>query len=102
MTIESTNDNNSTKPAITYSECYVNPLRGYRLQQHNKSDLEYLQEWIDLKTSKSDETATMVIEKITDMLKQKKRYIKRSSVCHKVAHNTKTNTGRVKNNNLSI
>ena len=74
MTIESTNDNTPTTPAITYSECYVQPLRGYRLQQHNKSDLEYLQEWIDLKTSKSDETATMVIEKITDMLKQKKRY----------------------------
>jgi len=74
MTIESTNDNTPTTPAITYSECYVKPLRGYRLQQHNKSDLEYLQEWIDLKTSKSDETATMVIEKITDMLKQKKRY----------------------------
>ena len=26
MTIESTNDNNSTTPAITYSECYVQPF----------------------------------------------------------------------------
>jgi site-specific DNA-methyltransferase (adenine-specific) len=26
MTIESTNNNNSTKPAITYSECYVQPF----------------------------------------------------------------------------
>ena len=64
-------DSSNTAPK-TQNPCYVQPLRGYRLQQHNKSDLEYLQEWIDLKTSKSDETATMVIEKITDMLKQKK------------------------------
>ena len=26
MTIESTNDNNSTTPAITYSECYAQPF----------------------------------------------------------------------------
>jgi len=74
MTIESTNDNNSTNPAITYSECYVQPFVGFNLNQ-NKSDLEYLSEWIDLKTEKSDETATLIIEKITEMLKQKKAAI---------------------------
>jgi hypothetical protein len=49
-------------------------FQGFRLQQHDKSDLEYLSEWIDLKTSKSDETATMIIEKITEMQKQRTGY----------------------------
>jgi predicted nucleic acid-binding Zn-ribbon protein len=37
----------------------------------NKTDLQFLSEWIDLKTSKADETATMIIEKITEMMKNK-------------------------------
>ena len=64
---------NTTEPQIAYSECYVQPFVGFNLNQ-NKSDLEYLSEWIDLKTEKSDETATLIIEKITEMLKQKKGY----------------------------
>ena len=53
MTIESTNDNTPTTPAITYSRVLCEAFTlAMRLQQHNKSDLEYLQEWIDLKTSK--------------------------------------------------
>ena len=36
MTIESTNDNNSTAPAITYSECYAQVFLGDCLEQHEK------------------------------------------------------------------
>lgn len=46
-----------------------NKITGFKLSQHNKTDLQFLSEWIDLKTSKADETATMIIEKITEMLK---------------------------------
>lgn len=42
--------------------------------EHNKSDLEYLSEWIDINMSNADETATTVIEKITELLKNKKGY----------------------------
>jgi 16S rRNA G966 N2-methylase RsmD len=41
---------------------------------NTKSDLEYLSDWIDLKTDISDSSATMIIEKITDMIKEKKGY----------------------------
>lgn len=41
---------------------------------NNKSDLHILSEWIDLKTNPEDNTATMIIEKITEMLKEKKGY----------------------------
>lgn len=51
-----------------------NKITGYKLTQNKKSDLQFLSEWIDLKTHKSDETATMIIEKITEMLKEKKNY----------------------------
>ena len=51
-----------------------NKITGYKLTQNKKSDLQFLSEWIDLKTNKSDETATMIIEKITEMLKEKKNY----------------------------
>lgn len=51
-----------------------NKITGYKLTQSNKSDLQFLSEWIDLKTDNSDETATMIIEKITEMLKEKKNY----------------------------
>ena len=47
-----------------------NKITGYKLTQNKKSDLQFLSEWIDLKTNKSDETATMIIEKITEMLKE--------------------------------
>ncbi len=53
-----------------------NKNTGYKLTQNQKSDLQFLSEWIDLKTDKSDETATMIIEKITEMLKEKKNYPK--------------------------
>ena len=51
-----------------------NKITGYKLTKNKKSDLQFLSEWIDLKTHKSDETATMIIEKITEMLKEKKNY----------------------------
>ena len=51
-----------------------NKITGYKLTQNKKSGLQFLSEWIDLKTDKSDETATMIIEKITEMLKEKKNY----------------------------
>jgi len=54
-----------------FVETYLSVERGHELQQHVKSDLEYLSEWIDLKISKCDETGTIIIEKITEMLKQK-------------------------------
>ncbi len=66
MMIEEQKPNNSTETAILPMQCYM-PLRF-------TNDLEILQDWIDLKTPASDETATMIIEKITEMLKQKKGY----------------------------
>ena len=66
------NNCNPQNPKLGIGECYVQPFVGFNLNQ-NKSDLEYLSEWIDLKTEKSDETATLIIEKITEMLKQKNK-----------------------------
>lgn len=73
MNIDTTETTQITETAIGYIPGYVQPFVGFNLNQ-NKSDLEYLSEWIDLKTEKSDETATLIIEKITEMLKQKKGY----------------------------
>ena len=42
MTIESTNDNNSTNPAITYSECYAQPFLLF-----NESNLETMKRMPD-------------------------------------------------------
>lgn len=64
----------STDTAIAYSTCYAQPFNGFKLRQKNISDLEYLQDWIDLKTTKDNETATMIIEKITEIMKEKKGY----------------------------
>ena len=60
----------STDTAIDYSTCYTQPVTGFKLKQKNKSDLEYLQDWIDLRTKKDNETGTMIIEKIKEMLKE--------------------------------
>ena len=78
---------NTVTGKLHYTACYQlariinenlnrmnNKITGYKLLQNKKSDLQFLSEWIDLKTDKADETATMIIEKITEMLKAKKNY----------------------------